>query len=374
MDNGPRGRRRRFGYFGPVRSPQVPEQHYIERHPEPERTPIQNKPDLANPQKGSPLYDGRIPPEIRNSIFQFALTEDITTPYEVDKGYARPGYKGKKKVNTALLQTCRQVYLETYHLPAANKEHVFWHPPESGPHGRFYQDRHGWEREKEMFTRRMMSWQLELVKEIHLFTQEFWLEQSFSQFCDENFMRGIEKIKITIRRCDWWWNERNHPLAINPYSGTADTAQMIRAIIASKDEGNETPIQWNMEGWGGAFAKLPSLKEVEIELETSEDKVDELVAIVEWAKGWKFPLKNGKVLSTAGVETRGVQMWQSPKCFWSEICPYCWGYKQCIGADPPNEKCEERMRLHDLSLGPVCSVYSLRWKPVDDVAKEREEH
>ena len=199
------GRRRRFGHFRPIRGPQVEGPRYVERQPDPEKPPIQESQHTANPQKESPLYDGRIPPEIRNSIFQFALTEEDTTPYEVNNGYSRPGYTTKKKVNNALLQTCRRVYLETYHLPPITKEHVFWHPPETGPHGRFYSDRNGWEREKEMFTCRMMSWQLDLVKEIQIFSQEFWLEQHFPKFCEESFMQGIEKVKVTIRRCDWWW-------------------------------------------------------------------------------------------------------------------------------------------------------------------------
>jgi hypothetical protein len=144
---------------------------------------------------------------------------------------------------------------------------------------------------------------------------------------------------------------------------------MTQAIIASKEE-NGTVIRWNMEGWGGAFAKLPSLKEVEIELESSEDKVDELIPIVDWAKGWKFPLKDGKFLSTVGIDAKGVQTWQGPLCFLSEVCPYCSGYRQCRadGQGTPNEKCNERMRLKDLSLGPVCSVYSLRWKRAENVA------
>ncbi|CZT03758.1 hypothetical protein WAI453_009032 [Rhynchosporium graminicola] len=361
MDNGPLGRRRRFGHFTPIRSPQVQQPRYMQRHPIPELPPLQNASITPNPQLSSPLYDGRIPPEIRNSIFQFALTEDTTILYDANKGYTRPYYTGRKKVDTALLQTCRAIYLETFHLPAANKEHVFWHPPETGPHGRFYSDRNGWEREKEMFygSSKMMSWQVELVKEIHLFTQEFWLEQYFNSYCDERFMNGIEKVKITIRRCDWWWNERNNPLGINPYRGNADSDQMTRDIVACKN--GEVP-EWNMAGWAGAFSKLPNLKELEMELETSDDKIDELVAIVEWAKMWKFPFRDGKVLNTEGVNAKPVQTWQGPMCFWSQICPYCAGYGDCLKTDTPNEKCTERMRLRGLSMGPLCSVYSLRWK------------
>ncbi|KAK0118275.1 hypothetical protein ONS95_012574 [Cadophora gregata] len=363
------GRRRRFGHFRPIRSPQVEGPRYIEPQPQPEKPPIQESQQAANPQKTSPLYDGRIPPEIRNSIFQFTLTEEDTTAYEPNNGYSRPGYTHRKGVNTALLQTCRLIYLETYHLPPATKQHVFWHPPETGPHGRFYRDRNGWEREREMFKFRMTSWQVDLVREIHIFTQQFWLEEYFPKFCEEGFLRGVEKVKIAIRRCDWWWNERNHPLAINPYRGNADTSQMMGDMVASK-EGNVP--EWNAEGWGAALGKLPVLKEVEIELETSDDKVDELMAIVEWAKGWRFPLKDGRVLSTEGVRAKGVQTWQGPMCWWSQVCPYCSGVSQCRVADPPNERCAERVRLRALSKGPVCSVYTLRWRATQDALSSGE--
>jgi hypothetical protein len=52
------------------------------------------------------------------------------------------------------------------------------------------------------------------------------------------------------------------------------------------------------------FQELKSLKELDIELETSEDKVADLMAIVEKAKTWKCPLKNGMVLSTEGLQTK----------------------------------------------------------------------
>src|SRR4051812_42222834 len=89
-------------------------------------TPRQSKPPIQalslamNPQSASPLYNGRIPPEIRDQIFKYAMTEytktDPASQYPKSEPYTRPGYTGKRAVTIALLLTCRQVYMETYHL------------------------------------------------------------------------------------------------------------------------------------------------------------------------------------------------------------------------------------------------------------------
>ena len=93
--------------------------------------PIHEKPLTVNPQLSSPFYNGRIPAEIRDQIFLYALSEytkdDPGSQYSVSTNYTRPGYTGMRKVCIALLLTCRKVYLETYFLPPKMKEHVFWH-------------------------------------------------------------------------------------------------------------------------------------------------------------------------------------------------------------------------------------------------------
>jgi hypothetical protein len=78
--------------------------------------PIHERSLHVNPQEGSPLFNGRIPPEIRNEIFILALTEYTTSEYRKNTGYTRPGYTGKRAVSIALLRACRRIYLETYLL------------------------------------------------------------------------------------------------------------------------------------------------------------------------------------------------------------------------------------------------------------------
>lgn len=171
-------------------------------------------------------------------------------------------------------------------------------------------------------------------------------------------MQGVEKVKITIRRGDWWWNERNSPLGINPQRGNGDEAQMQRDWEAER---RGITIPWRQGGWGCAFENLKGLRELEMEFETSEDKVAELGRIVEKAKTWRFPLKDGKVLSTEGLE-ENMWKWRGPMCLWSHWCPYCFAGSNCQGARTQNVQCIEKRRLRALGIGPECTVRTLRWR------------
>jgi hypothetical protein len=86
------------------------------------QVPIHERSLHVNPQEESPLFNGRIPPEIRNEIFILALTEYTTSEYHKNTGYTRPGYTGKRAVSVALLRACRRIYLETYLLV----KFLFW--------------------------------------------------------------------------------------------------------------------------------------------------------------------------------------------------------------------------------------------------------
>lgn len=335
----------------------------------------------VDPQKASPLYNGKVPPEIRDHIFLYCLQEEPKTDeasvWALDTLYTRPGYSGTRKVDISLLLTCRRIYLETYHLPARTKEHVFFHSsPTTPPHQSNHTNPFGYRIEHDHFTN-LQPWQLALVKEIHLFTQMFWLEQTFPVMCRQDFMRGIEKVKITIRRGDWWWNESNHPLIINPYRQTVQHYFCLGEMqqdIAVQERGGTVP--WLNSAWGFAFKQLPSLKEVEMEFETSDDKKQELERIVKWAKTWKFPLNYGKVLSTEGLEVTSSS-WQSPFCFWSDQCPYCGTHHRnhCNSEGTPNEeKCAERAALRLSGLGPKCHIHSLRWRVAQNPGDSPAEH
>jgi len=329
--------------------------------PKVQAEPLHNLDLSPDPQSASPLYNGRIPPEIRDHIFAYALAEytksDPDSQYPRSTNYTRPGYTGKRTITFALLQTCKRTYLETYHLPPVTKEHVFWH--QRWPADNTIANVFGDDQEVEYF-KQLTTWQLKLVKEIHLFTQLFWLEGSFVGLSKQPLLQGIEKLKITIRRGDWWWNESNEPLGINPQRGDGSFAQMLQ------DWKSSSPIPWREDGWGCAFRNLKGLKELELELETSEDKVDELKAIVKHAKEWKFPLGEGMCLSADGLEPKSTE-WRSTDIYWAETCPYCNNSSKCRGTSgfldlSLNEKCGQKMQLKRQGLGPMCTIMSLRYK------------
>ncbi|KAH8678913.1 hypothetical protein BGZ60DRAFT_402131 [Tricladium varicosporioides] len=329
--------------------------------------PIHERVVPMNPQSSSPFFNGRIPPEIRDSIFQYALTQytktDPESQYKEKTSYNRPGYTGKKAVCIAFLLTCRRVYHETYHLVPENKEHVFWHcngPPVEGADRDALYGRWGSLDEIQYF-KKLQDWQLSLVKEIHLFTQMYWLEGSFALMCQKRFMEGIERVKITIRRGDWWWNEHNKPLSITPHNHGSQYANAMLGDWKKEERGHI--LEFINNSWGAGFARLASLKELELEMETSDDKRDELMAIVKKAKTWRFPMGKDTVLSTEGLKEK-TSTWQPADHFWSDLCPYCGNGKCVPSQEEPLKGCVERQRLMSEGKGPLCHVVSIKWRLV----------
>ncbi|KAJ7247788.1 hypothetical protein C8J57DRAFT_1140069, partial [Mycena rebaudengoi] len=263
--------------------------------------PIHERPVAVDPQRASPLFNGIIPPEIRNTLFAFILAE--YTPSDPSLAYPpsvrRPGQTGPRTINVAFLRTCRRIYLETYHLPPQLATHVFWHAPHTGPEG--LSDRfpniHGHELEAHYFAC-LALWQIPLVTEVKLFTQMFWLDESFAGLCASGVLpRSIERLKITLRSGDWWWCERNHPFMVNPHRGGYLTEYI--EDVAREERGEVIPFAAG--GWGGALQRLPALRELEIEFETTVNRTEELRKIVERALRWRFPMGERGILSNKGL-------------------------------------------------------------------------
>lgn len=297
-----------------------------------------------NLQKSSPLFNGRIPAEVRDHIFEYVLTEDEDGYYDRDTHYTRPGYERHTSLLTNLLLTCRRAYLEAYHLPLINREHVFWHHRE--PDGRGYND------EADYFSRFRPD-QLALVRKVHLFTQQFWLEGSLQNVCKLDVMQTIEKMTITLRRGDWWYWETGNTLGINPQQGTAN-GNLMRADWKREAQGQVIP--WDENAWGCSFKHLQALQVLEMEFETTFYEEKQLQDIVEHAKTWRFPMGEGKVLSVAGQKIRR-STWRGPRCLWSDRCEGCCTYRPVI-----NFNCQVCSERNDPALGPLLVVLSLRWK------------
>lgn len=263
--------------------------------------PIHERPITVNPQAASPLFNGLIPPEIRNVLFAAILAE--YTPSDNSLAFhpavRRPGHAGPRKINVAFLRTCRRIYLETYHLPSQLATHIFWHAPNTGPPplGTQFPNIHGHEPESAYFAR-LAPWQRPLVTELQLFTQMFWLDGSFAPLCASGVLPlGVVRLKITIRRGDWWWCEHNHPFMINPHRG-GYLAEYIEDV-AREERGEGIP--WADGAWGGALQLLPALKDLEMEFETTMDRRGELEKVVERALRWRFPMGERGVLGNGGL-------------------------------------------------------------------------
>ena len=244
----------------------------------------------ANPQTESPLFS-RIPGEIRDHIFDLALTaySGKQEPFERNTHYYRPGFRyADQKIDTALLRTCRQIYREACQVPAQNCESVEWHEPERGPPA--------------PLTRRYrVAFDCPWLKTLHLFTQQFWLENSSwrnaARYIAQRRHPNLQHLRITIRHSDWWWWETSTPLMLDAKrKGNNGRPSAVGSSIASDE--------FHVLSWGQQFSHFKGLKTFELELETVEGKRKELDEIVIRAADWRFPLGDGNILVLNPTRTR----------------------------------------------------------------------
>lgn len=82
----------------------------------------------CHPQLQSPFFT--LPAELRDIIFSLATQPNYapdTFLEEMDIKY-RPNHHAKWTVSTALLKTCRRIWLETNHSPIGQAHHCFYLP------------------------------------------------------------------------------------------------------------------------------------------------------------------------------------------------------------------------------------------------------
>ena len=256
-----------------------------------------------NPQVTSTLFS-KLPAEIRNHIFYYALLAypDFARPYSKHSYWYRPGFTHVRAISVNLLLTCRRLYLETHLLPVLHNEHVIWGVEKSrippGSTNPLLHDRH------------MTPSQRNAIQYVHLFTQQFWLEDWKNQWRDFTTSwpkSGPERLRITIRHTDWWYNllGENSPLALDPKrKGRARVGEWVP---------DDQP--YESGSWGSRFENLPGLKIFEMELETIEAKREQLDTIVEKARSWRFPSSDGKVLVMNEDEKALKSTWTGSKHF-----------------------------------------------------------
>ncbi|KAK1829206.1 hypothetical protein QBC39DRAFT_414893 [Podospora conica] len=299
-----------------------------------------------NPQLSSPFFDGRVPGEIRNLIFSLALTETTTThpdllgrdldvvpnhdpdppsddasvvnPRARDRAIGNslwPGHTGPATISTSLLRTCRLIYLETSHLPAAHREIVYYGAPsdwfpQSGPLG-------DWQPLKPRGTKPSPMAPLAAVSALqraHLFLPVSYLESQFEPLVRRSFHRvqtppttpptvrifsHLVHLRLTLRRTAFrGWNEPGmHPgdppraLEINPFTNDLSTTASRSTAPGGARGAMADPAAPVAEqgSWASAFAMMPALQTLTVDFEAGADRVVEMEAIVAWARrAWRF--------------------------------------------------------------------------------------
>ena len=118
-------------------------------------------------------------------------------------------------------------------------------------------------------------------------------------------------------RTDWWtWadgpttTDNDKQLALDPAYGGAKPRPLVTDMLAlaAKRRVGQHPVYTTT--WGAAIGAVPSLKTLELILETFSVKERQLDTVVECAKTWKFPLNgtqyelvyDGKVESMKGAK------------------------------------------------------------------------
>ena len=217
----------------------------------------------CHPQHASPLF--RLPKEIRDLIFRFACapTIDTTRLYNDTEYYFRPGYEGPHKTYATLLLTCRRAWLEGNALPLNLADLTFWFQ-----HGPF--DRHSdaeWaanvSNEKMRYNRFLNSLtdlSLSRMTNVTFYLQMFQAEllrhpsKLSTIFPLEMMKRGYSPrfLRLGLRHSDFWWWEKGEPVALD--------SRWVQAVLDS--------------------SLLGGLRELWLELEVEESRVDQLRPII----------------------------------------------------------------------------------------------
>jgi hypothetical protein len=262
-------------------------------------------PSSIDPQKDCPLFTV-LPPELRTQVFVYMLSEsdDTTKPYPRDSYYFRPEFEYAPRIDTALLETCRRIYMETYLLPVSLATHCFWGGPDRGPPNHRPNQLAGkGPRTPPVYFAAFCKEQQEAVTRVHYFLQQFFFEgeAAFQTICRSRQMQTVTDLKITIRHTDWWSWETGAPLGIDP---------RIKGIATGITMGaDSTRMMFEDGSWGTSFRHLKSLKHLQIELETVRAKKNELDAIGVFARGWVFPMEDEMCLALDSSEPLQNETW-----------------------------------------------------------------
>lgn len=218
----------------------------------------------CHPQSQSPLFF-KLPKELRDYILELSCTQsqDEQRSYSPNNYWYGPGHTSRLKTHTSLLQTCRQIWLESNGLPMRQAEHAFWF--QRGPHDR-HRD-HGWranivnerDRYKRLFSS-LTKRNLANVAHIRVFMQMFQAQQlTLNARMVDFFPRSLvqkgfkpRRFTLAIRSTDWWNWEDGQNLSL--------PSNLLQTLL-------DSPF-------------LGGIDEFALELEAEERKADQLEPII----------------------------------------------------------------------------------------------
>ncbi|KAI6875672.1 hypothetical protein KC323_g125 [Hortaea werneckii] len=237
-----------------------------------------------NEQLASPLFS-KLPRELRDLIWAYS-----TAPYEDPDGkfnerayYYRPGHTARLKSDTALLLTCRRIWLEANAMPMLQAEHSFYFH-RAAPDAR-----------NSAWMSRLTDKNRRDFGHLHMFAQMFAIERLTDAVGQIRrfFLSGAPKpndfqprmMHVTIRHTDWWFWENEEPLRLS--------LKWVQALLNSPD--------------------LRNTEVIKLELETLDYKVDQLEPILEQIRGLQSLEVKTHLIDGKPAKIRTVRREEGPK-------------------------------------------------------------
>lgn len=170
-------------------------------------------------QDSSPLFTC-LPPEIRNYIFSFAVTDYLDTSppeqYSLSTPYTRPSYFAPRRSDVQLLRTCRAIYAECWFMPFLRKEQTHWlgHPDRAPPEYDVRRKPNELASTLQRIQQALPEGQRAEIDGMHVFAQMFRVEDGTLADLVATKHLHPKRLTVTIRHTDWWYWENDEPLHI----------------------------------------------------------------------------------------------------------------------------------------------------------------
>ncbi|KAK5681704.1 hypothetical protein LTS10_006237 [Elasticomyces elasticus] len=243
-----------------------------------------------NEQSDSLLFS-ILPQELRDLIWAFATApfEDSSAKFEDTEYYYRPGHTARLRTDTALLRTCRRVWLEANAMPMLQAEHSF------------YLHRAAPDKRDPKWMSKLTEHNRRNFGELHLFVQMCNIEHltAGTGMLRSMFLKTLPEpgdfqprvLNVTLRHTDWYWWESDEPLRLQD--------SWVKALLNSPD--------------------LRSTQVFKLEMETLDYKVDQMMTIIERIKtieseAYDTHIVDGKSMKTQFVLDEQVRTyeWDGP--------------------------------------------------------------